>query len=468
MSVTPTTLDAYKLLHKGALALARVEQAGIRVDVPYLEEQITKVGASIKGLEEGLRKSDVYSVWRRLHGQSANLGSRVQLGKVLFDEMKYPCPRLTATRRPSTDDSTLATIDHPFVKDYLRCERLKKLRSTYLQGVLRETSDGFLHPSFNLHTVETFRSSSDTPNFQNLPIRDPELGPLIRRAFVPRKRRCLLEVDYGALEFKGAACFWKDPGMVAYASDPTQDIHRDTAARLFKCKRNQVSKVMRYNAKNLFVFPILYGSYHKKMAQNLWEIVDSTKLQDGETTVREHLATKGITERGDCDPKRDTRPGTFEHHVRKIEDDFNRRFPLFGQGKEAWWNAYRQEGGFDLMTGFRVEGVYSRNFLMNCPIQGPAFHLLLWSLIHLVHVLTRENLKTLVVGQIHDCILFDAPEDEVQDVLTITESVMTIFVRKAMPWVIVPLSVEVDVVMPGETWHDKKPWVNKDGRWQPK
>jgi DNA polymerase-1 len=473
------TLEAVDLLLEGTLALAEVEDAGIAIDVDYLDRTIVEVGDQIRSLQEELRRDPTYGVWRKAFGAKTNLGSREQLGVVLYERLGYPCPFRTAPTdrypdgKPSTDEAALASVDLPFVKTLLAVERLKKLKSTYLEGVRREVVDGFLHPTENLNTVRTFRSSSDSPNLHNIPIRDSKIGPLIRKAFVPRPGRLLVEADFGAMEFKIAACVWKDPEMVAYASDPSKDIHRDSAAELFLCEPSQVSKQMRYLAKNQFVFPTLYGSYYLQMARNIWEAIPGVKMKDDETLVARWLRRQGIRSPGDFDPKRDPRPGSYEAHVKAVEANFYRRFPVFAAGKEQRFADYEREGRSSLVTGFEVVwgkgGLCSRNNLLNDPVQGPAFHCLLWSLIRIQKILRKRRLKSLIVGQIHDCLLLDVPPEELQEVLDLIERVMTSDIRKAWDWLIVPLLVEIDVVGLGKTWADKSPWVRgEDGLWGPK
>lgn len=467
--MTPTTKDAYELLHSGALALATVEQNGIRIDTNRLQIVADEVDERIKENQRLLREDPIYDTWRQQFGAKTNLGSRAQLGQVIFGKMGYESKKKTSSGRIAADEESFEGIDLPFVSLYFRTEKLKKLRGTYIKGLQEETVDGFLHAFFNLHTVETMRGSSSQPNFQNIPIRDPEIGKIIRSFFIARPGRALIEIDFGALEFKIAACFWRDPGMVAYASDPKLDIHRDMASECYNCSVEQVHKDMRYFAKNRFVFPILYGSWFMPCAFHLWEFMVKNKLHlvDG-TPVKKWLKSRGIKELGAQRKDLPPRAGTFEAHIKGVQDRFNKRFPSFGEGKEKWWNAYLETGSFTTMTGFKIEGVYSKNFLLNCPIQGPAFHLLLKSLILIQKEIRKRKLETLIVGQIHDCILMDAPENELQEVLHLASTTMTKTVPDMWDWIIVPISAEVDVTPVDGNWYDKAPWVEKNGMWIPK
>src|SRR5690606_34369679 len=186
---------------------------------------------------------------------------------------------------------------------------------------------GFLHPFFNLHLVETFRSSSDTPNFQNIPTRNKVQAKLIRQAFIPRDGHVLVEIDYGAQEFRIAAAFWKDPGMVAYASDPSLDIHRDMAAECYGLDVDQITKPCRAVGKNSFVFPTLYGSYYGSTAHDLWTKIErmGLKTKDG-VDLHDHLQSIGISGLGDRSQLKDPPRGSYYRFIKDVEDNFNRRF----------------------------------------------------------------------------------------------------------------------------------------------
>ena len=450
--------EAVKLLHDGSLALADVEAAGIRIDVGYLNTVTEKVGQWIADLETELKSGKVWREWRKRF-PSPSVGSRQQLGTVLFDCLKVPYPwkdeegGRTASGRYRADDETLTATGSKFAANFLKLEKLRKLHSTYLVGLQREVIDGFVHPSTSLNTVSTYRSSASSPNYQNQYNRDPENAAIIRKAFIPRKGCLLVEVDYSQLEWKIAACKWRDAGMIAYASDPSKDVHRDMAVKLFRLKKEQVErKTTRDWSKNRFVFPVLYGSYWANCANHIWEAVDKGgKLADG-TTVKAWLKNKGIG----------TKP-SYEHHVKRVEEVFMAQFPTFAERKERWWRDYARRGWFRMLTGFVCSGVFSRNFLMNADIQGPGFHCLLWSLIRIHRTLKKKRLRSLIIGEIHDCILFDVPEDELQDLLTLAKRVMTEDLRRHWPWVCVPMDVEADVAI--ENWHAKRPWIVRGGVW---
>ena len=441
----PSTPDARRLVHDGALALAEVEANGMRIDTARLDETIRRTSKQITKLESQLKEGEEWKVWRKRFGGKASLGSRQQLAEVL-KLMDHKTKGKTRTGRSRMDQEALERLDIPIVKTYVEVEKLKKLRSTYLKGVKRETVDGFLHPSFNLHLARTFRSSSDHPNFQNIPIRDKQIGKLIRRCFIPREGHEWVSVDYSALEFRIAACFWRDDAMVAYASDPDLDIHRDMAAECYMIEPEDVPKQVRFYAKNQFVFPTLYGSYYVNTARNLWNTIGMAglTLNDG-TPLEQHLMRNGIKQLGRCNPREKPTKGTFEQHVKGVEEHFHRRFPQWSKRREAWWKQYEKQGWFRMMTGFVCSGIYSHNDIYNYPIQGPAFHCLLWSLIQLVREMKQKKMRSLVIGQIHDSIEADVHKDERTDYLRMVKRIMTKDIREAWPWIIVPLEVEAEV-----------------------
>jgi len=469
--MNPLTLEAQQLMLDGAKALAQMEHNGILVDEDYLNSTIQDVSTQIKELESDLQKDEIYKLWWRKYGTRTSLWSSKQLSHIFFKKLGYTSKNeKTRSGEESTEESAFEGIDLPFLKKYFRAKKLYKLRSTYLYGIKREVVDGFVHPVFNLHFATTFRSSADSPNVQNIIARMEEFAKIIRRCYIPREGRHFIEIDYGALEYRIAACVWNDPNMIAYASDPKLDIHRDKTAECYWCEVGQVTKDARSHGKNKFVFPLIYGSDYINISRSLWECIEQfdLKLVDG-TPIKKHLKSKGITKLGDCDRKQSPVEGTFEHHIKSVQDKFYRDFPVFAAAKERKWAEYQEQGWFELVTGFRIQGVCSRNFLLNSVIQGPGFHCLLWSLIELQKWLNKYKMKTLGVAEIHDCWLADTPPDELQDVINQAEKIMTVDIRKHWSWLTAPLTAELDVVDIGSSWSDKKPWQRGEGgQWQPK
>ncbi len=456
----PITIKGYQLLHEGSIALSQVESNGIKIDTDYLQRAINHTSRRIQKMHDKLKKDEIYKIWKKQFGQRTNTGSREQLGNILFTVMDYPCSSYTKTGRPKADETTLSSVDLDFVRNYLALERLKKAKSTYLVAILRETIDGYLNPFFNLNLVRTYRGSSDHPNFQNIPVRDPKMAKLIRRAFIARKNHHIVEIDYGGIEIASTTCYHKDPRMISYIKDDTKDLHRDIAARCYMLLKKNVSKDARYCGKNMFIFPEFYGDYYIKCAQRLWEAIDkmNLKMKGGEELdLYSHLKSKGIYKLGKCDPELKPKKGTFEKHIREVEDEFwDERFPAYRDWKEKWYFAYLKKGYFDTLTGFRIEGVLSRNEAINYPAQGTAFHFLLWSLIRIQKLLKKYKMKSLIIGQIHDSIVGDIYRKELRNYLEICRQVMTIDIRKYWKWINIPLKIEAEVAPIGKSWYEKK------------
>jgi len=455
----PVSCEAYKLIHEGAIALAQVEADGIRVDRKYLRAEITKVSIDIANAVCRIKEDKIYRLWIRRFGKQANIGSRQQLGKILFEDMGLECCQRTQTGRPAITQETLQDTKLPFVVDYLQYQKLIKVRSTYLYGILREVDpDGFLHPFYNLHIAQTYRSSCDSPNFQNIPVRDEQMMQMVRRAFLPRPGNQLIEVDYSGAEVASATCYHHDPTMVEYIVNPAKDMHRDMSRFCYMLKKSDVDKKIRGCGKGMFVFSQFYGSYYVKNAIALWDAIDELGLckPDG-TSLHKHLRRKGIRERGACTGGEPPAPKTFEAHIKAVEDYFwNDLFPVYAQWKRDWYAEYLRTASFETLTGFRFEGALDRKKVINYPIQGTAFHWLLWSLTQVVNKeLAKAKMRTRVAGQIHDSIVSDGPPEERDDYLALMNHIMTKAIRDHWTWIDVPLTIDADVAPVGAPWSEK-------------
>ena len=455
----PVTDQAYKLFHQGQIALAQVEANGMKIDVDYLKTMIAKTKRKINHLTNNLKKDKIYKVWKKQYGTKFNLDSGMQLGKILFDTMNYTCKFRTKTGIPVTDEAALSQLEIPFITDLISLGKLKKARGTYLKGILRETTeDGFLHPFFGLNLARTMRGQSDHPNFQNIPIRNPETAELIRSAFITRKNHRIIEADYSGAEISAATCYHKDPNMISYIKDPTKDLHRDMAAQIYMLRTKEVSKEVRYCGKNKFIFPQFYGDWYLSCAKSLWVAIEEMNLCAGDgLNLYDHLLYKGIKKLGACNPKERPKKHTFELHLKEIEDDFwHNRFQDYGQWKLDWWNDYVKNGFFTSLTGFRIDGLMNRKEVINYPIQGTAFHWLLWSLIRIQKLLNKYNMRSKIVGQIHDSIVADVHRKEKRNYLEIAKQVMTLDIRKHYKWINVPLTIDAEITPINGNWYQKK------------
>lgn len=464
---------------EGSIALAEIESAGIRVDKAYLDKALIDIAVKIKEMESEMANDPVCKSWKLRFGERTRLGSREQLFQVLGGMGIRP-EGTTATGRAQMTKASLDRVDLPFVRQFIRCEEMKKARSTYLLGIRKEMVDHGngvwkVHPSFNLNTVSTFRSSANSPNVQNQPARNPEIAEIVRRCYIPMKGNHFAEVDYEQMEFRGAACYSLDPVLVKYCSDPATDVHRDMAARLFLLKNKQVAKPARSTVKNKFVFPQLFGDYHGPCAKAIWEDMERLKFRiaDSDVLLKNHLASKGITRSGvtavhdddgdhlECDFSDDC----FVTHVRREEEWFRNRFKAHWEWKYRWYDEYLNTGGFTMKTGFAVNMILGRNDVTNWPIQGASFHCLLWSLIRLVKLVRKYKMRTRLIGEIHDSFQADAPPGELNDLFDMARDVMTVKLPRAWDWIAVPLGVECEASPVGKSWFDKKVWVERDGVW---
>lgn len=456
------TPEAYKLFHDGTLALANVEANGMRVDVAYLDKAIRRAERKTAELEESLKQDDVFRVWRKHFAGKTKLTSGEQLAHVLFTILKHPCREFTDMGKPSATDANLQDIDLDFVRNWRRLAKYQKVRGTFLEGIRNfTTSDGLIHPNFNLNLVATYRSSSNDPNFQNFPARDEEMAKLVRRSFIPRDNHRLVECDFSGIEVGIACAYNKDQNLI---HDYTVgDMHRDMAMKCFCLEKEEVSKQTRYCSKNMFVFPQFYGSYYVECSRNLWEAIDRFKLQTvSGIPLREHLKAHGIKACGDCDPESNPKKGTFEKHVQEIENEFwNERYPTYTAWKKQTWQEYQNRGWTRLLTGFVCTRnsdamPLNRKQTINYRIQGTAFHCLLWSLIEMNRWLLQHKMRSVIVSQIHDSILMDVHEDEMDDVLAKANELMSVKLPATWTWINVPLRAETEACEVGETWFDKK------------
>lgn len=215
-------------------------------------------------------------------------------------------------------------------------------------------------------------NSCSNPNLQNIPVRNKEIAQYARRCFIPRDDHHLVEIDFSGIEVRIGISLHKDPMMIKYVTDPNSDMHRDMAEQIYKLDRSEITKDIRYVAKNQFVFPEFYGSYYIQCAKHLWDSIDLLKLKTvSGIPLKKHLRKKGIKELGKLDPKEKPIKGTFEHHLKEVEQDFwGNRFKIYAQWKKDYYNEYLEKGYFDYPTGFRVKGIYNRKEVSNFGTQG--------------------------------------------------------------------------------------------------
>lgn len=469
--------QAEKLFHEGAIALSQIESNGIKVDVDYLEKAIQKGEEEVRVKRKALRKTKVYKKWKKVYGEKTNIGSKDQLAHIVFDVLGYPVERRTDKGRPAADEEAFEKIDDPFVQAYFDLAHLEKAINSFLRGLRREvTHDHFVHPTFNLNTVQTYRSSCTDPNIMQQPKRNRTISEIVRQCYIPRHpSRMFGEGDLGQIEVRMAAVYSLDPKLLAYVKDEKKDMHRDMAARCYMLKHEWVSKQTRHAGKNMFVFPEFYGDYYINIAKAMWDEIRLSDLHyikdEKKIGLRQHLKRKGIDQLGKCDSKSRPEPGTFEHHIWTEERYFwDVLFPVYASWKKEWYRRYLERGEMAMFTGFQCLGaILSFNQAVNYPIQGASFHFLLAVLIELQKWLNKYKMRTLLLGEIHDSLMFDAAKHELQDLLWKIYELMTVMIPKKWPWICVPITAELEVAPPGMSWFNIQQWIpNEAGIWGPK
>jgi uracil-DNA glycosylase family 4 len=282
----PFQKEGFDLLMESSLALTETTQYGCILNVERFHEVVGELEKKMDDAARAVMESDEVKLWDK--DTEFNFNSPRQIGHLLYDILGIKPPFFTETGAPSTDAEALEKIKIPLVEKILTYRKYMKLLKTYIRQYSVESVDGLIHAWFHLHKVDTFRSSSAAPNIQNLPKRDDEAKTLITSLIRPRRGHRIISYDYKSLEVLINACHSGDKNLIAYASDPSKDMHRDSAADIFMLDPNAVPKPVRSAIKGAFVFASFYGSYYKQTAPDCWEVAKANGLLP-------HLAEKGIT-----------------------------------------------------------------------------------------------------------------------------------------------------------------------------
>ena len=456
MNIQATTKDAYELMHRGILALQRAEQAGLRLDLDYCAIQNKKLTRHIQYQENKFAETELGQLWKKTYRAKMNVGSGQQLAFVLYDVMKLKPAKLTSGEGGSTDEEALTKLELPGISHLIRSRKLKKLRDTYLASFTREQVDGTIHANFNLHFAKTYRPSTDHPNLANVPKRDYESMKLCRGAIFPRIGHQFLSGDFGGIEVKMACCYTEDPTLIYDVNHG--DMHLDMAVELFKLDSLDKSYTgearLRQGAKNGFVFPQFYGDYWGNNVPSLLEWAKESELKDG-TPGWIHLQDKKLIR---LDKKgRIKSKEAFEKHVQKVEDIFwNTRYKVYTKWKKKLWTQYQKRGYVEMFSGFRCGGsVMRENECINAPLQGTAFHCMLWTLIQLDQYQQERGWKSRIVNQIYDEIMFDAHPDETKKVARQIVETATKELPAHYKWINVPLTIDIEAGNTDASWNTK-------------
>ena len=455
MIIHPKTKEAYQLFHDGTLALGRAEMAGIRIDTEYCERKNKELTARIEQLKSDILSTKFGRHWQHIYGIKTNLSSPHQLANFLYKVQGIKIQKATEKGdQGSTDDESLRELNIPELNQLLEMRKLIKVRDTYLTAFIREQVRGFIHPFFHLHLVRTYRSSSDKPNFQNIPKRDKEAMQICRGALFPRFGHRLLSADYSGIEVRMACCYTRDEKLIY--DTVHGDMHKDMAIELYMLdsldKHHPGEKDLRQGGKNGFVFPEFYGDYYGNCAANLIKWATTAYLKD-DTPALVHLQNKKL-----ITLKKDGTVGNFNafiEHVKHVEDMFwNERYSVYNEWKNKTWCDYKQNGYVDLLTGFRCSGILNKKDVCNYPFQGAAFHCLLWTFIETDKYL--DGMDSRLVSQIHDELTVDAHPDEMLDVAKQINHIATIQLPQHWEWINLPLEVEAEVSPIDGSWAEKE------------
>lgn len=388
--------------------IARMERLGISIDSAMLNAYSKSLRDEMIELEQQIYEKA---------GQSFNINSPQQLGEILFEKMKLPSGRKTATGKYSTSEDVLATlaVQYPLPALILEYRSLSKLKSTYVDVFPSlADEDGRIHTSFNQAVAATGRLSSSNPNLQNIPIRTAR-GQEVRKAFVPKPGCVLISADYSQIELRVIAEISKDEAMMD-AFVKGEDIHARTAKEIFNLgSLEEVTKDHRRKAKEVN-FGIPYGVSAYGLAQRL-----GLTNEEGKQIIKEYFA----------------------------------RFPSVRNYINESVQFARDHGFVKTLTGRRrnIPNIHSKNVnergfaertSINSPIQGSAADLIKLAMIHVDKALMEAGLKTRMVLQIHDELVFEAPLEEAEQASKIISHAM----ENALP-LTVPVKADVGL---GKDW----------------
>ncbi|OXS60679.1 DNA polymerase I [Bacillus sp. V-88] len=395
-----------------ALILAEMEFTGVKVDQDRLMTMKEELALRLEELEKNIHE---------LAGESFNINSPKQLGVILFEKLGLPVVKKTKTGY-STSADVLEKLQskHEIIDHILHYRQLGKLQSTYLEGLLKvvHKDSSKIHTRFNQALTQTGRLSSTDPNLQNIPIRLEE-GRKIRQAFIPSEKGWVMfAADYSQIELRVLAHIAGDEKLVeAFRND--MDIHTKTAMDVFGVEKEEVTSNMRRHAKAVN-FGIVYGISDYGLSQSL----DITRKEAGEF-IKKYL---------------ESFPGVKEYMDDIVQDAKQKGYVTTLMNRRRYLPEITSRN-FNLRS-------FAERTAMNTPIQGSAADIIKKAMIDMAARLKEEKLQTRMLLQVHDELIFEAPEDEIETLKKIVPEVM----ENAME-LEVPLKVDYSY---GQTWYDAK------------
>lgn len=390
--------------------LMQMERAGIMVD----EAELRRLSADF-GERMAVAEADIH----KLAGRPFNLGSPKVLGEILFDEMKLPGGRRTPSGTWGTDAVVLQQLAEGGAElpgRILEWRQLAKLKSTYADALVEEIrEDGRVHTTYAMAAAATGRLSSNDPNLQNIPIRTEE-GGRIRQAFVAAPGHLLVSADYSQIELRLLAHVADVPALTeAFATG--QDIHSRTASEVFGVPMDQMTGLVRRRAKAIN-FGIIYGISAFGLARQL-------QIEPGEAKAY-------------IDAYFQRYPGIRAYMEATREEARINGFVLTPFGRRCWVPGIADRNG--------AKRAYAERQASNAPLQGGGADIIKRAMIHLPKALDDAGLRGRMLLQVHDELLFEAPEDEAPALAELVRDVMQ---RAAV--LSVPLVVETGI---GRSWGD--------------
>ncbi len=411
MLAQANTLELFRKIEMPLVpVLTSMEAVGINLKVSTLEEFSAELDRDIVQLQKEIHEKA---------GIEFNIASPKQMGEILFEKLKITDkPKLTKTRQYSTSEDVLIrlTDKHPIINYILDYRSLAKLKSTYVDALpkLINPRDHRIHTSYNQAVASTGRLSSNNPNLQNIPIRTPR-GREIRKAFVPRNNDyTLLAADYSQIELRIIAELSEDPGLIETFVDGL-DVHTATASRIYGIPLEEVSTDMRRNAK-MVNFGIVYG-----------------------------ISAFGLSERLNIPRK----------EAAEIIDQYFSKYPGVKSYMESTIDFARANGYVETMMGRRrylrdinsanatIRGYAERNAI-NAPVQGSSADMIKIAMINIYDNMKSQGLKSKMILQVHDELVFDTLKSEVGKLKKIVEEKM----KSAIPMT-VPVEVDMNT---GDNW----------------
>lgn len=393
-----------------AKVLAKMEIEGIRVDKNILKE----MGEEIKIKLELITK-DIYNY----AGCEFNINSPKQLGEILFEKLNLPYGKKNKSGGYTTDADVLKKlVNYPIVNCILEYRALTKLYSTYIDGMINcIREDGKIHTIYTQTLTRTGRLSSIEPNLQNIPMRS-EYGRLIRKAFIPESNSVILSSDYSQIELRVFAHLSGVNDLIN-AFNEGIDIHTKTAMDIFKVPQEGVTKNMRRQAKAVN-FGILYGISSYGLAEDL-----GIPVKEAKEFINKYF---------------DTYPGVRDYMDKEIETAKKNGYVKTIMNRKRVIDELKS-------TNYMIRNMGER-MALNTPVQGSASDILKKAMIEIDEIFEKENIKSKMLLQVHDELIFNVYDDEIDKVKEIVYNTMTnVFDLK------VPLDVDIEL---GNNWYEAK------------